>query len=199
MMIILAIFFIVFLAGAVYFLINMSRPASERFKFSKGDAGTGDEENPAKTAKQAFDILKTNFNQSNPETAQEFLPFEEIQDSMIYVGNGLYRMLIEVSSLNYYLRTEEEQETVEQQFRRALQHLSAAQENANRIKSPSDFGMVCGVKAVLRRWMDADARMRKSFSRQLRDDAETYRAQALKNLNAFVDTCEIAQLEKILK
>ncbi|MBQ2223926.1 MAG: tetratricopeptide repeat protein, partial [Oscillospiraceae bacterium] len=87
----------------------------------------------------------------------------------------------------------------EQQFRRALQHLSAAQENANRIKSPSDFGMVCGVKAVLRRWMDADARMRKSFSRQLRDDAETYRAQALKNLNAFVDTCEIAQLEKIFK
>ena len=87
----------------------------------------------------------------------------------------------------------------EQQFRRALQHLSAAQENANHIKSPSDFGMVCGVKAVLRRWMDADARMRKSFSRQLRDDAETYRAQALKNLNAFVDTCEIAQLEKIFK
>ena len=55
----------------------MSRPAKDRFKFSKGDAGTGDEENPAKTAKQAFDILKTNFNQANPETAQEFLPFED--------------------------------------------------------------------------------------------------------------------------
>lgn len=120
MIIFLAIFFVLFLAGAVFFLVNMSRPAKDRFKFSKGDAGTDDEENPAKTAKQAFDILKTNFNQANPETAQEFLPFEEIEDSMIYVGNGLYRMLVEVSSLNYYLRTEEEQETVEQQFRRAI-------------------------------------------------------------------------------
>ena len=43
-------------------------------------------------------------------TVQEFLPFEKIEDSMICLGNDIYRMAIEVNSINYYLKTEEEQD-----------------------------------------------------------------------------------------
>ena len=57
---------------------------------------------------------------TNGTTVQEFLPFEKIEDSMICLGNDIYRMAIEVNSINYYLKTEEEQDTVEAQYRRAI-------------------------------------------------------------------------------
>ena len=116
MMVFLIILFIVFIVGAMGFLIWISKPKGER-EAIKSDAT---ESSTADVAKQAMNVFKSSFNKSNPETSQEFLPFEKIEDSMIYLGEGMYRMMIEVGSLNYYLRTEEEQETVEQQFRRAI-------------------------------------------------------------------------------
>ncbi len=114
----MAIFMGVFLIGALIFLIRVSGG----LKTTQKKKNNNPEEDGEKTnaAKQAFDILKMNFNQKPAETAQEFIPFESIEDSMINLGNGIYRMLVEVGSLNYYLRTEDEQETVEQQFRRAI-------------------------------------------------------------------------------
>lgn len=53
-------------------------------------------------------------------TVQDFLPFEDIQDSMICLKDGEYRMVIEVSSMNYYLKTAEEQETIEAMFKSAI-------------------------------------------------------------------------------
>lgn len=56
----------------------------------------------------------------NGMTAQELLPFEDIDSSMICLPNHEYRMVVEVSSLNYYLKTQSEQETIEAIFRNAI-------------------------------------------------------------------------------
>ncbi|RKO61651.1 hypothetical protein [Caldibacillus debilis] len=56
-------------------------------------------------------------------TAQEFLPFQDISDSMINLGNHQYRALIEVSSINYNLKTKKEKEVLELSFQRFLNSL----------------------------------------------------------------------------
>lgn len=57
-------------------------------------------------------------------TAQEFLPFQDISDSMINLGNHQYRALIEVSSINYNLKTKKEKEILELSFQRFLNSLN---------------------------------------------------------------------------
>lgn len=54
------------------------------------------------------------------QTVQEFLPFNDISDSMICLTNGEYVTAVEVGSVNYYLRTAEEQTVIENQFRDAI-------------------------------------------------------------------------------
>lgn len=54
------------------------------------------------------------------QSLQEFLPFEDISDMMIRLPGDLYRAVVEVKSTNYYLKTQQEQETLEAQFRNAL-------------------------------------------------------------------------------
>ena len=54
------------------------------------------------------------------ETVQDFMPLKEVRDSMLVLPNHEYKMAIEVKSINYYLKTAEEQETIEAQFRSAL-------------------------------------------------------------------------------
>lgn len=56
-------------------------------------------------------------------TAQEFLPFQDISDSMINLGNHQYRALIEVSSINYNLKTKKEKDILELSFQRFLNSL----------------------------------------------------------------------------
>lgn len=53
-------------------------------------------------------------------TVQDFIPFDDIQDSMICLPSSEYRMVIEVSSMNYYLKTSQEQENIEAMFRAAI-------------------------------------------------------------------------------
>lgn len=53
----------------------------------------------------------------NEQTAQEFLPFKQINKGMIDLGNGEYRMIVEVSSLNYRLMTSSEVVRMEQIFK----------------------------------------------------------------------------------
>lgn len=56
-------------------------------------------------------------------TAQEFLPFRDISNSMIDLGNHQYRALIEVSSINYNLKTRKEKEVLELSYQRFINSL----------------------------------------------------------------------------
>lgn len=60
---------------------------------------------------------------SDIETAQEFLPFTDIQDSMIHMGHHNYRAIVEVSSINYDLKTEKEQRVIEMSYTQFLNSL----------------------------------------------------------------------------
>lgn len=62
--------------------------------------------------------------QKDIERAQDFLPFETIKDSMIDLGNHQYRAYIEVSSINYNLRTDKEKQIIESSFQRFLNSLT---------------------------------------------------------------------------
>lgn len=62
-------------------------------------------------------------NSAVVDTAQKFLPFDNIRDGVIDLGNYKYRMIIECSSINYALKTDEEQEIIELGFQRVLNSL----------------------------------------------------------------------------
>lgn len=53
-------------------------------------------------------------------TAQDFLPFANIENDILDLGGHQYRMIIEVSSVNYILKNEQEQEILEISFRNFL-------------------------------------------------------------------------------
>lgn len=61
---------------------------------------------------------------TDPKTAQEFIPFDKIEDSMICFTdvNGMkyYRMIVECSSINYGLKTPQEQEILDEQFKSSI-------------------------------------------------------------------------------
>ncbi|TCK01322.1 UNVERIFIED_ORG: hypothetical protein BDK47_11613 [Anoxybacillus amylolyticus] len=57
-------------------------------------------------------------------TAQEFLPFEDIRDGVICLGGHRYRAVIECSSTNYHLKTNNEKEVIEASFQRFLNSLT---------------------------------------------------------------------------
>ena len=61
---------------------------------------------------------------TNNDTTQETLPFEDIKDSMIHLGEFRYRAVIVVSSLNYNLKTEKEQDVIELSYQRFLNSLT---------------------------------------------------------------------------
>lgn len=84
----------------------------------------------------------------------------------------------------------------EKQYHKARQMLVSAQENVGYIKSPSDLGTVCCVKAIVRRKMEEDPRLDRVFSRLLREDAVVYYRQAREHLSPYTDTCEIRILKK---
>ena len=58
------------------------------------------------------------------DSTQSLLPFEDVRDSMIHLGNHQYRAILSCSSLNYGLKTEKEQDIIELSFQRFLNSLS---------------------------------------------------------------------------
>ena len=62
--------------------------------------------------------------QSAMKTAHDFLPFASIENDIIDLGGYQYRMVIEVSSTNYILKNEQEQEILEISFRNFLNSIS---------------------------------------------------------------------------
>ena len=71
-----------------------------------------------KDAKKQLDIPKDYLLLN--QTMQDFMPFDDIRSMMICLPNNLYRAVIEVEPINYYLKTDSEQETLEAMFRNAL-------------------------------------------------------------------------------
>lgn len=91
-----------FLNKFIAFPINDESEASSNGSNKKGNA-----------------ILKGEIDLSK-ETAQEFIPFNDIESSMICMDDARYRMVVEVGSVNYDLKTQEERVRIEQQFRVAI-------------------------------------------------------------------------------
>ena len=60
----------------------------------------------------------------NIDNAQDFLPYREIADSMIHLGQHQYRAIIECNSINYDLKTDKEKEIIDLSFQRFLNSLS---------------------------------------------------------------------------
>lgn len=58
------------------------------------------------------------------DTAQSFLPFRDIKDSMIDLGDYEYRAIVECQSINYDLKTEQEKEMIDASFQRFLDSLT---------------------------------------------------------------------------
>ena len=58
------------------------------------------------------------------ETAQEFLPFQNIKDGVIDMGGFNYVAIIECTSTNYKLKTDNEKEIIELSFQRFLNSLT---------------------------------------------------------------------------
>ena len=61
---------------------------------------------------------------STMKTSQDFLPFADIENDILDLGGFQYRMIIEVSSVNYILKNEQEQEILEISFRNFLNSIS---------------------------------------------------------------------------
>lgn len=56
--------------------------------------------------------------------AQDFLPFDDIQNGIIILPNHCYRAILECTSLNYDLKTEGERDQIEMSFQRFINSLS---------------------------------------------------------------------------
>lgn len=73
-----------------------------------------------------FFIKKTDpKNQDTTESdtskvAQAFLPFDDIREGTIFLGNHRYRAVVECSSVNYQLKTPAERDQIEASFQRFL-------------------------------------------------------------------------------
>lgn len=62
--------------------------------------------------------------QTRNDTTQSILPFEDIKDSLIHLGNHQYRAIVKCSSINFDLKTDREQEIIEMSYQRFLNSLS---------------------------------------------------------------------------
>lgn len=63
-------------------------------------------------------------NEEQKDTTQSILPFEDVRDSMIHLGNHQYRAVLSCTSVNYALKTDKEQDVIELSFQRFLNSLS---------------------------------------------------------------------------
>ena len=79
---------------------------------------------------------------SQIDTAQEFLPFEDIRDGVIHLGNHQYRAIIECGSLNYDLRTESEKDIIEMSYQGFLNSLNHPISILNQTKTVDNTKML---------------------------------------------------------
>ena len=58
------------------------------------------------------------------DTAQDFLPFEDIKDSVLHLGDFKYRAILETEGINYDLKTNKEKEVIDASYQRFLDSLT---------------------------------------------------------------------------
>lgn len=75
-------------------------------------------------AKKTSSNHQDNSAKKDIDTAQEFLPFKAIDYDVIDLGGHKYRAIVEVSSINYDLRTADEARNIEYSFRGFLNSLT---------------------------------------------------------------------------
>lgn len=63
-------------------------------------------------------------NDNAISNSQEFYPFEEIKNNVIYLGNHKYRAIIECSSTSYDLKTEKEKDMIEMTYQNFVNSLT---------------------------------------------------------------------------
>lgn len=73
---------------------------------------------------QQVDAKQKGIKEGEEQVAQDFLPFEDIRDGVICLGGHRYRAVIECSSTNYNLKTNNEKEVIEASFQRFLNSLT---------------------------------------------------------------------------
>src|SRR3989344_6875527 len=63
------------------------------------------------------------FNFSKPKPTQDFVPIKEVRDGIVVLKNGSYRAILLVSSINFALKGEDEQQAIIGQFQNFLNSL----------------------------------------------------------------------------
>lgn len=114
---IVLVLFIGVLAGITFMVFKMLKETDPR------NAGSSNYEAKANSNAKANKLADSE-KMIQRQTAQDFLPFNTIENNVIDLGMHKYRAIIEVSSLNYGLRTGTEKETIELSFQRFLNSLN---------------------------------------------------------------------------
>lgn len=63
-------------------------------------------------------------NSTKMQSAQDFMPWVDIKDQMISMGDHVYHAILEVSSVNYELRNDREKDIIEMSFQNLLNSLT---------------------------------------------------------------------------
>ena len=63
-----------------------------------------------------------------PPSTTDLLPFQDIRDGIIFLKNNALRMVVEISAINFELRSSDEQEAIIQQFQGFLNALDFSTE-----------------------------------------------------------------------
>ena len=70
-----------------------------------------------------YNELMVIFNFSKPKPTQDFVPIKEVRDGIVVLKNGSYRAILLVSSINFALKGEDEQQAIIGQFQNFLNSL----------------------------------------------------------------------------
>lgn len=120
-------------------------------------------------------------------TAQEFLPFQDISDSMINLGNHQYRALIEVSSINYNLKTKKEKDILELSFQRFLNSLDFPYSIFIQTKTMDNTKMINLLKEDINKMLEEFPQLEEYATIHLRDMANIQeRIQTTKQKKKYI-------------
>lgn len=115
--IIVLVVFVAIVGGVVFMVMKTMNQTDPR---NAGTATYESKVNKSDTGQKQYEAEKM----LHAQTAQEFLPFNTIENGVIDLGQHKYRAIIDVSSINYGLRTGTEKEAIELSFQRFLNSLA---------------------------------------------------------------------------
>ena len=115
---IVILFFFGIMGGAAFFAIRLAHKTNpNNMVGGSDDQLIRDDYDIQETVEVQKDIV-------HGKTAQEFLPFERIQDGLIHLGNHRYRLILECDSINYQTYSPDEQDQIEAMYQNFLNALN---------------------------------------------------------------------------